>query len=234
MATPAELVAAAVEAVNGLRPFSVISNQQAQPTVQGPRDYQQAMLAITAALQALADATGGIQSLANVGGGAGVLQGVVGTQGRFRTLVAGANVTIAETADEVSIAAAGGGGGSTTRNTVSLAGAAGAVALTTAQLGGFGLVTFTEINGNFGGGGVTSIALPTDDGSLVPGLIVVLSIEGPVGIPTTWITPPAGGELTAPPTTNYTTGTDGLLLILRYNGDDGWSFTGAVEGNNPI
>lgn len=101
-----ELVAAATQAVNNLRPFAVIANPTASPTVQGPRDFQQAMAAITTALAAVAQGGGGLETLVNIGSGAQVLQNVIGTEGRFRTLVAGANVTVAQGPQTIEISAA--------------------------------------------------------------------------------------------------------------------------------
>jgi hypothetical protein len=52
---------------------------------------------------------GGVTSASNVGTGAEVFKQLTGSDLEFRTLVAGANVTITENADDIEIAASGGG-----------------------------------------------------------------------------------------------------------------------------
>lgn len=233
MATAAQQIAAAINTINQLTQFT-IRNNTGTPSSEFARSFKAAMQELAGAVQALNDLVAtNLTTLANVGAGAGIFRDKTGTIANLRSLVAGANITLTQNADDIEVAASS-GGGSTTNNVVSLNGESGAVNLTLAQLGGFGLVTYTEINGDFGGGGVTALNLPADDGSLVPGLIVVLSIEGQVGIPTTLVVPPGGGALQPPPTANFTTGVDGLLLTLRYNGADVWSYLGAVVGNNPV
>lgn len=108
MATPAELTQAALALIQDLRPYSVIANQQASPTTEFARTYQQAMAALASAVEAIVNSGGGggIQALANIGNAAEVFaQTTALGVGQFRTLRAGPNITITPGATELEFSA---------------------------------------------------------------------------------------------------------------------------------
>lgn len=98
-------------------------------------------------LNNLGSSAGQNNTASNVGGGAGVFKEKVGVDLRFKSLVAGTNVTLTPAADTIVIAATGGGGGAASRYD------AGAGVLVTASATGVtatksaGQVTITVPNG---------------------------------------------------------------------------------------
>jgi uncharacterized delta-60 repeat protein len=64
--------------------------------------------------------SGEVATAVNVGSGAGVYKEKVGSEFKFKSLVAGSNVTITPNADTVTISAASGGGGDSTISTYSI------------------------------------------------------------------------------------------------------------------
>lgn len=225
--TVSPLVADAINQINQLTQYS-IQNNAGRPSNEFARSYKAAMQLLASALQAVG--TAALQDLANVGGGAEVFRNKVGQTANLRSIVAGANVTVTQLADTISIAAAGGGGAFSINVVDASALGPGLLALSTAQLGGFNLVRVENIANP---SNITAITLPADDGSLVPGMYVTFAIvrDAAGSVPTPFISAP-GGNLPMPGETEYTgVGTD-MIFTIVYAGNDEWLLAGGLGSIN--
>lgn len=164
--------------------------------------------------------SGEANTASNVGTGAGVYKAKVGVDLRLRTILAGANITITENADDITIAASGGGGGAVD----SVNGQTGTVVLDAADVG-------ADVAGAAAAAQAAAVQRANHTGtqaiSTVSGLQTALDGKEATGTAATAV---AAHVAASDPHTQYLTGTeaDAAYAPLGHVGAGGGAHANAV------
>lgn len=222
MASVAETVQDALNTVNQLVQYSVAQGPNARASNEFARSYKAAMRKLAAAASVLLTAQASLLSnLVNAGAGSGIFKAKMGQLAQLRSLVAGANISLTQTADTIEIAAAGASPSPTVINDIAAVG--GIYAVPDSEISGNGLIRITATAGvNF------AITLPADPGgagAFTPGTRVQVIWTGILGVDFDAIIS-APGLVSAGSNIAWQNSANGAIATVRYEGNDIWSWEG--------